>query len=345
MLPRMAVFVKALKYRKTTRMAARFAHYDRKFHAFNGFCEDSPSGMQLRQPVPGTAIQTCGGCLMFRNILPAVLLVGIATTLSAQSNLSFELSDQIYQSPTYTYLVGQGDFNDDGKPDLITTLNGSNASFALMLGNGDGTFQAAKTGAASGGSIEDIKVADLNRDGKLDVAATLGVQVSYDEFIGELAVFYGNGDGTFQSPVINAVGGGGSLAIGNFFGNGYLDIAVQDHSSVEFFRNEGGKTFVSTETIPVTNSQELVAKIAAGNVDGKRESDIAVLTQKTAYVLWNDGHGNFTKEQLASYVNPRALTVGRMAQDGRADILVSYTCNPTLRTIRGMARNIIPAPE
>ena len=84
--------------------------------------------------------------------------------------------------------LGGGDFNGDGKEDLV--LVGPNLQAAIYLGNGDGTFSSGST--YSLGSPEQpsfgIAIADFNRDGKPDIAA-------------ENIVLLGNGDGTFQSKL------------------------------------------------------------------------------------------------------------------------------------------------
>jgi Bacterial Ig-like domain (group 3)/FG-GAP-like repeat/MBG domain (YGX type) len=65
--------------------------------------------------------------------------------------------------------VGVGDFNGDGKLDLVTTNCGSSVS--VLLGNGDGTFQP-EVGYAAGNCPEDAAVGDFNGDGFPDLAVT-----------------------------------------------------------------------------------------------------------------------------------------------------------------------------
>jgi len=61
-----------------------------------------------------------------------------------------------------------GDFNGDGIPDLAVVNRGAN-DLSILLGNGDGSFQAAKDFGA-GDSPIGAAVGDFNGDGALDLA-------------------------------------------------------------------------------------------------------------------------------------------------------------------------------
>ena len=66
--------------------------------------------------------------------------------------------------------IGVGDFNRDGKADVVITNNGEGYStVSVFLGNGNGTFQPGVT-YATGGAPSAVAVADLNADGILDLA-------------------------------------------------------------------------------------------------------------------------------------------------------------------------------
>src|SRR5437870_2302772 len=104
--------------------------------------------------------------------------------------------------PPVTYPVGTNpravsvaDFNGDEKPDLAVVNHGfsdtgDDGGVSILLGNGDGTFQAARNFGA-GKQTESIAIADFNSDGRLDI---MGVS----ELENVLNVLLGNGDGTFQ---------------------------------------------------------------------------------------------------------------------------------------------------
>jgi hypothetical protein len=105
-------------------------------------------------------------------------------------------------------------------------VNGENpGSYITMLGNGDGTFQAASAPAALGTYPMQPILADLNGDGKIDMVLQMNSPTN------NLYVLLGNGDGTFQAPEIFSLADGpgyvlGGAVIADFNGDGILDIAA-----------------------------------------------------------------------------------------------------------------------
>jgi hypothetical protein len=105
---------------------------------------------------------------------------------------------------TPTYVV-TGDFNGDGKADLIAAIwqSQSTGMARVYLGNGDGTFNAGPTFALNPGP-DSLTAADFNGDGKLDFA------VANND--GTISVFAGNGNGTFENPVTYGMGAASPLS-------------------------------------------------------------------------------------------------------------------------------------
>ena len=86
--------------------------------------------------------------------------------------------------------VAVGDFNGDGKSDLVTADGGGDTA-SVLLGNGNGTFQASRPSAREA-EPDSVAVADFNGDGKSDL-----VTADYND--NTASVLLGNGDGTFQA--------------------------------------------------------------------------------------------------------------------------------------------------
>ncbi len=170
-----------------------------------------------------------------------------------------------------------GDFNGDGKADLIAVSNSSNTA-NLYLGNGDGTF-ALRSRNATGTGAGAVAVGDLNGDGKLDF-----VTANYNA--GTISLFLGNGDGTFKPRTDLAVGATPvAVAVGDFNGDGHPDLAVaaEDTTSdyVKIFKGNGDGTFLAPTSI-ITDSaprfsllQAVVSTLAVGDFNGDGKPDIA----------------------------------------------------------------------
>src|SRR5580698_4339821 len=106
-----------------------------------------------------------------------------------------------------------GDFNHDGKLDVATV---GSSYLTVMLGNGDGTF----TPISNTMTADSIYVADLNKDGNLDLML-FGLGGGNAQ---GMSVEYGNGDGTFQSPRKYTYSGDSGALITDINGDGYLDV-------------------------------------------------------------------------------------------------------------------------
>jgi hypothetical protein len=112
--------------------------------------------------------------------------------------------DLVYDEPAacaYLYTIATGDLNNDGFSDIVLSCSdeGGNYYVYSLLGNGDGTFAAPVV--VSNVYTTVFALGDMNKDGKLDlvVQGQLTPPSCYDSenCVEGLAVFKGNGDGTF----------------------------------------------------------------------------------------------------------------------------------------------------
>jgi hypothetical protein len=162
--------------------------------------------------------------------------------------------------------VAVGDFNGDGILDLAVGSNqsiGANSPVQIFLGNGDGTFTAGATYASAGENT--MAAADLNGDGNLDLIFTAAAG-NYG--LNGLCVMLGNGDGTFGTP--NCLGSAteAGIQLGDFNGDGKLDIAANFGS---VYLGNGNGTFQNPISLAyvAAGSQGAALGIADFNNDGE----------------------------------------------------------------------------
>ena len=207
--------------------------------------------------------------------------IGTPLTVQTVAGNTFESHSMVWGATNLT----AGDFNGDGKPDLVTPNT-------LLIGNGGGTFQSPVVYRASydGSSVA---VGDFDGDGNLDVAVgtmngLVGVQlgngdgtfrasVNYDPGIGTHAanvatadfngdgksdlvvggdngfsVLIGNGDGTFQPAMLNGTTRGlWFVAVGDFNGDGKPDLVTANGSVSILLGNGDGRTSVARSPTPL----------------------------------------------------------------------------------------------
>jgi len=128
---------------------------------------------------------------------------------------------------------------------------------SVLLGNGDGTFQAQTTYSV-GNQVEFVTTGDLNLDGKQDiVVANYGDQ--------DVAVLLGNGDGTFKPQVTYKVGGPDSgLAIADLNGDGIPDIVASYYhpSQLGVLLGKGDGTFEAVREFNTGQTQGFGVTVA-----------------------------------------------------------------------------------
>ncbi len=238
--------------------------------------------------------------------------------------------------------VAVADVNGDGRLDLVVA-NQLSDTVAVLLGNGDGTFQPAVTYNLTSmytGTIPDsVTVADVNGDGRPDlVVAMYGTQVE---------VLLGNGDGTFQPPVIygQLCCGTGFVAVADVNGDGKPDLVVaKGNGSLETFPmgavsvmlGNGDGSF-QPEVDYLTGGLVPTA-VDVRDVNGDGKPDLLVANDASAWtidgfpsgpgsasVLLGNGDGTFQPAVLYPSGGPnyRSIAVGDVNGDGKLDLLLA----------------------
>jgi hypothetical protein len=247
------------------------------------------------------------------------------------------------------------DMNGDGKPDIVVasrcTVGNSNdcnnrllsGTVAVLLGNGDGTFQAPMAFDTGGVWALSVAVADVNGDGKLDVVvANCGSDENCDTEEGVVGVLLGNGDGTLQAVSTYDSGGrvGFAVRVADVNGDSKLDLMVLNlcvsanncnNGTVAVLLGKGDGTFQAPVTYDSGGSSP--GSLAVGDVNGDGKLDVLVGRQcdgskcpaGTIGVLLGNGDGTFgTSIDFASGGSvPDSLAVADLNGDGKPDLLAT----------------------
>lgn len=215
------------------------------------------------------------------------------------------------------------DLNADNKLDLaISSARTDNLS--IMLGNGNGTFQAPVTYAV-GDEPRQLGVADFNGDTKPDVAINVA-----SAFVNYVAILIGNGNGTFQTPVNVPTG---STPIGlitrEINGDGKVDlvIAAAHSNAVQVFLGNGDGSFQNPVNYTV-GQEPLYLTMADFNGDGPADVIIVNASGSSYSVLRGNANGTFQAAvTTASRFGSWAPINGDFNSDGKPDLAIANNIN------------------
>jgi uncharacterized repeat protein (TIGR01451 family) len=160
-------------------------------------------------------------------------LIDVAVANSGSANISILLGNGngTFQAAT-NYAVGTTprsiavhDFDRNGKADLVVANSGSNSNtVSVLLGVGNGTFQAAVSYQTAGYNPFHVAAGDLTGDGIPDLIVS-------NNGAGGLGTLAGTGAGTFAAAVQNSSGGFPAWSVlADINRDGKLDLAVANPS-------------------------------------------------------------------------------------------------------------------
>ena len=256
--------------------------------------------------------------------------------------------------------VAAGDFNSDGKVDLVVTLNSPQFSLALLAGTGTGTFNAPIFFPnTSGFDSPAIAATDLNRDGKLDLVVmhTIACFTAPCRAARSVTILLGNGNGTFQTPSEIDVGTGPmAMAIGDFNRDGIKDVAIGGgNTELSILLGVGNGTFVRQPVVTLVPGGDLFSAcndIAVGDLNRDSIPDLVVPlgNGEGNAILIGNGNGTFqvrSRIQIDETFAPLHVAVADYNRDGLLDIArtMGDGTNGLLQILRGNGDGTFQAPN
>ncbi|GAB3878908.1 VCBS repeat-containing protein [Hymenobacter segetis] len=259
--------------------------------------------------------------------------------------------------PVVTYATGAGtsprnvvvaDVNGDARPDLVFADIQGVGAVGVLLGNGDGTFQAvARLTSAPGLTVDYVAVGDLNGDGRLDVVTASFMAAANG---GAVQVLPGNGNGTFQAARAYACGSAFSLALADVNGDGRLDVLTANFfgdSAGVLLGNGDGSLQAEHSCSTGPNSTPYEVAVADVNADGRPDLLTANYGSDALGVLLGNGNGTF--QAVAAYSTgpgstPAGLAAADLNGDGHLDVVTANFGTDALGVLLGTGTGTFQAP-
>ena len=153
--------------------------------------------------------------------------------------------------------VATGDFNSDGRPDLVMTNYVSSGTVTVLIAKSNGTFNPPQNFAVGAGP-SDVIVGDFNVDGRLDLAVA-------NEGSSSISIWRGTGTGFFRRVLSFASGiAPMSLAMGDLNGDGKIDLVSANLSgTASVLIGNGNGTFQAPLTTALVRRQEMSSSLTS----------------------------------------------------------------------------------
>ncbi|MGH7134350.1 MAG: FG-GAP-like repeat-containing protein [Pirellulales bacterium] len=263
-------------------------------------------------------------------------------SLESRSLLTF-MAPIEYGATVPSDAVAAGDFSNNGIQDLAVA---GGSSLSVLMGNGDGTFQPAKTYSNGSNNAASVAVGDVTGDGKLDiVTANEGSPGDIYSGVlpvpGSVSVLMGNGDGSFKSPITFNLPAGQqpfSLALGDMNHDGRIDVVVTgtfsvynggtytfetyDYVDVLLGHADGTFSLASTTLLGLSANLGGPDSVTLGDFNADGNLDVATTVGDSVAVLAGNGDGTLAPPtDFAAGAPALSVSAGDITGDGKLDLV------------------------
>ncbi|GAB4335870.1 MAG: hypothetical protein Kow0099_08540 [Candidatus Abyssubacteria bacterium] len=230
-----------------------------------------------------------------------------------------------HTSGTNSYRVRVGDFNNDGRDDVVSIDWGTQSwDVDVFLQNETGTLDSPVVYVVEHGGYDDLEIGDINDDGLDDIVVMSGQSYAYDN----LGILLQNDSGTLDGPVYYDLGfdqNTNGVAVGDINGDSRDDIAVTYNLNIAVFLQNEAETLNPPVTYPSSGDTKPV-EIGDVNMDGRK--DVVSAGGPTLEVHLQAANGTLLSYEL--YTIPyethyplHALAIGDINSDGNNDVVLA----------------------